>query len=132
MTSKTKIMDVLLRVENDSYLQEYVKPYSSNYIIMTDDGRNYVLGKDTHIGEYFSDNRDGLKEGFVLIHLLSVNDDFRDVTGNCQFIIYPDKETAFWVLDDAFRAKLNDYFGTDKWVVKRLQTIFYLEDCDDK
>lgn len=132
MTNKTKIIDVLMRAENDSYLQDYVKPYSSNYIIMTDDGRNYVLGKDTHIGEYYADNRDGLKEGFVLIHLLDVNDDFRDTIGNCQFIIYPDKETAFRVLDDAFRTKLNDYFGCDKWVVKRLQTILYLEDCDDK
>ena len=125
-------MDILLRAENESYLQEYVKPYSSNYIIMTDDGRNYVLGKDTRVGEYFSDNRDGLKEGFVLIHLLGVNDDFSDSTGYRSFIIYPDKETAFRVLDDAFRTKLNDYFGTDKWVVKRLQTILYLEDCDDK
>lgn len=132
MTNKTKIMDVLLRAENDSYLQEYVKPHSNNYIIMTDDGRNYVLGKNTRIGEYFADNRDGLKEGFILIHLLGINDDFSDATGNCQFIIYPDKETALRVLDDAFIAKLNDYFGTDKWVVKRLQTIFYLEDCDDK
>lgn len=130
MTSKTKIMDVLLRAENESYLQGYVKPYTSNYVIMADNGQNVLLGTDTRIGQYYSDNRDGLKEGFVLLDFIHINESHRQ--GSKKLILYPDKQTALDVLDDDFKEKLKSYFGIDKWVVKRLQTIFYLEDCDDK
>lgn len=130
MTSKTKIMDILLRAENESYLQEYVKPYTSDYVIMADNGQNVLLGTDTRIGRYYADNRDGLKEGFVLLDFIHINEAHRQ--GNKKVIIYPDKQTALNVLDDDFKEKLKSYFGIDKWVVKRIQTIFYLEDCDDK
>lgn len=130
MTSKTKIMDILLRAENDSYLQEYVKPYTSDYVIMADNGQNVLLGTDTRIGQYYADNRDGLKEGFVLLDFIHINEAHRQ--GSKKLILYPDKQTALDVLDDDFKEKLKLYFGIDKWVVKRIQTLFYLEDCDDK
>ena len=130
MTSETKIMDVLMRAGNDSYLQEYVKPYTSYYVLMADNGQNVLLGTDARIGQYYADNRDGLKEGFVLLDFIHINEAHRQ--GSKKVIIYPDKQTALDVLDDDFKEKLKLYFGIDKWVVKRLQTIFYLEDCDDK
>lgn len=130
MTSKTKIMDVLLRAENDSYLQEYVKPYTSDYVIMADNGENVLLGTDTRIGQYWGDNRDGLKEAFALLDFIHISESH--MQGSKKLIIYPDKQTALGVLNDDFKEKLKSYFGIDKWVVKRLQTILYLEDCDDK
>lgn len=129
MTNKTKIMDVLLGIENDNYLQEYIKPTTSDYFIMTDDGKNNVLGTDRWIGSFFIDNRDGLKESFALVPFFYINDSFRYSHYRC--ISYPSKEKALDVLE-RIKPKLIEYFGVDKWVVKRLRTIFYLEDCDDK
>ena len=129
MTSKTKIMDVLLRVENDSYLQKYIKPTTSDYFIMTDDGKNNVLGTDRWIGRFYTDNRDGLKEAYALVPFFYINDSFRYSHYRC--ISYSSKEQALDVLE-RIKPKLIEYFGVDKWVVKRLQKIFYLEDCDDK
>lgn len=129
MSSNTKIMDVLLRAGNDSYLQEYVKPTTSDYFIMADNGKNDVLGNDCWVGRYYNDNRDGLKEGFALVPFFHIDDDFRYSHYRC--ISYPSKKTALEVLE-RLKPKLKEYFGCDRWVVKRLQTIFYLEDCDDK
>lgn len=124
-----KILEVLLKAENESYLQEYVKPYTSDYVIMADNGQNVLLGTDTRIGQYYADNRDGLKEGFVLLDFIHINEAHRQ--GSKKVIIYPDKQTALDVLDDDFKEKLKSYFGIDKWVVKRIQTIFYLEEIDN-
>lgn len=129
MSSNTKIMDVLLMAGNDSYLQEYVKPTTSDYFIMTDDGKNNVLGTDRWIGSFFIDNRDGLKESFALVPFFYINDALRYSHYRC--ISYPSKKTALEVLE-MLKPKLKEYFGCDRWVIKRLQTIFYLEDCDDK
>lgn len=123
------ILEVLLKAENESYLQEYVKPYTSNYVIMADNGENVLLGTDTTIGEYYGDNRDGLKEGFALLDFIHINESH--MQGYKKLIIYPDKQTALKVLDDDFKEKLKSYFGIDKWVVKRIQTIFYLEGIDN-
>lgn len=129
MTSNTKTMDVLLGVGNDSFLQEYVKPKTYDYFIMTDDGRNNVLGTDRWIGSFFIDNRDGLKESFALVPFFYISDGLRYSHYRC--ISYPSKEEAKDVLE-RIKPKLIEYFGIDKWVVKRMRTIFYLEDCDDK
>lgn len=129
MTNKTKIMDVLLRVGNDSYVQEYTKPETSDYFIITDDGKNNVLGTDRWIGRFYTDNRDGLKESFALVPFFYIDDSFRYSHYRC--ISYSSKEQALDVLE-RIKPKLIEYFGVDKWVVKRMRTIFYLEDCDDK
>ena len=109
MTSKTKIMDVLLRAENDSYLQEYVKPYTSDYVIMADNSQNVLLGTDDRIGQYYSDNRDGLKEAFVLLDFIHINESHRQ--GSKKLILYPDKQTALNVLDDDFKEKVNAHLA---------------------
>lgn len=130
MTSKTEeAMDVLLRTENISYLQEYTKPETSDYFIMTDDGKNNALGTDRWIGRFFIDNRDGLKESFALVPFFYISDGLRYSHYRC--ISYPSKEEALAVLE-RIKPKLIEYFGVDKWVIKRMRTIFYLEDCDDK
>ena len=123
------VMDILLRIRNENYLQEYIKPETSDYFIMTDDGKNNVLGTDRWVGRFYIDNRDGLKESFALVPFFYINDSFRYSHYRC--ISYSSREEAFDVLE-RIKPKLIEYFGVDKWVVKRVKTIFYLEDCDDK
>lgn len=124
----SKEIKILKEIENNRYLQDFVKPYTTDYIIVSDDGGNYVLANDNSVGEYYADNRDGKKEGFVLLNLLSIDDDFR--SEHCRCVIYPDKETALTVLDE-MKPTLKEYFGIDKWLVKRIRTVFYLEDVNE-
>lgn len=117
------------KLGNYDYRQTFIKPETSDYFIMTDDGKNNVLGTDRWIGRFYTDNRDGLKEGFALVPFFYINNSFRYSHYRC--ISYSSKEQALDVLE-RIKPKLIEYFGIDKWVVKRLQTIFYLEDCDGK
>ena len=102
------VMDVLLRIRNENYLQECIKPETSDYFIMTDDGKNNVLGTDRWIGRFYTDNRDGLKESYALVPFFYIHDALRYSHYRC--ISYSSKEQALDVLE-RIKPKLIEYFG---------------------